>query len=141
MKFTPWVLAIILAALVLLVLKNKNNEIENLNQQLAIANQEINKANKVIAVATLPEATVSIGFREAMMGAGSVAVISNTSDENIPVSVLIKRVSTGQTKNYDFVMNARSSREIGHMDGWAFVSGDAVEVKQPKHKTRIVSLR
>ena len=148
MKFAPWVLSVILAALVFLVLNNKNNEIERLNQQLAIANQqiakanqEISKADRMVAAASLPEATIDVAFRTAMMGSGSVAVISNTSDEAIPVTVLITRESTGQTKNYDFVMNAKSGREIGHMEGWAFVSGDVVAVSQPKHKTKKTILR
>ena len=97
MKFAPWVLLIILAVLGFFVLNNKNNEIERLNQQLAIANQqiakanqeiaranqEISKADKMVAAASLPEATIEVAFRAAMMGSGSVAVISNTSDEAI----------------------------------------------------------
>jgi hypothetical protein len=141
MKFAPWVLSAILVGLLLLVITNKNQEISNLTVQLAKANQEIAKGNQEIAKASLPEATVDISFRQAMMGSGAVAVISNTSNENIPIAVSITRQSTGQSKKYDFVMNARSTKEVGHMEGWAFVSGDVIAVSQPNHKVKKTELR
>ena len=155
MKYAPWGLSIVLVALLLFVFLSKNGEINNLNQQNAALTEKYNKlvedankkqqklvgeANQLIAAASLPEATVTISFRAAMMGGGSVATIVNTSNDDIPIAVAITRPSNGQSKNYDFVLNGRAVKEIGHAEGWAFVSGDVIAVNQPNHKVKAISL-
>lgn len=102
--------------------------------------QLVAEANQLISAARLPEATVNITFRPAMMGSGFVARITNTSTASIPVTIEVKRSSTGQTKEYESVINGNAFKEIGHQEGWPFVSGDEVTVKQPNHKAKTKNL-
>ena len=155
MKYAPWLLSIVLAALLISLNQQNAALTEKYNKLVEGANnkqqQLAKEANQLIAVASLPEATVSISFRPEVLqtgnvfnptkiGVGSVAVITNISDDNIPINVVIKRASTGQSKSYDFVMNARTVKQIGNQDGWAFVSGDVIAVNQPNHKVKTIAL-
>lgn len=162
MKFVPWALSAVLAALLLFVFISKGAEIKNQEQQLSelqnkysllVADtnkkqtlldeaskrqsQIIDEANKLLTAANQPELTVSLSFRPAMMGNGLVATIRNTSGETIAITADIKRPSSHQSKNFDLVLNGNTIKEIGHMEGWAFVDGDTLTLQQPNHKSKI----
>jgi outer membrane murein-binding lipoprotein Lpp len=159
-KYAPWGLSVVLAALLLFVFLSKSSEINKLDQQISTLNQQsatlrqqntaltekyntfVENTNQINADLTkklndanMPEATVSIGFRH------GAAVITNISDVNISVGVEIKRPSSVQSKNYDLVILARSAKQIGSKEGWAFASGDVVTVSQPNHKPRTNTLQ
>lgn len=165
-KYVPWALCAVLTVLLMFIYFTKNAEIESLhnqynllvaesNKKLEDANQKqqklaeeanqqqqqlIEKATELLSAANLPEATVSVSHRAAMLGSGYVVGITNISGVSAPFSVEIRRPSTEQSKNYDFVIDGGRMVEIGHREGWAFVSGDVITIKQPNHKSKIVTL-
>lgn len=120
------------------LINEANKKLEEANQQ---QQQLVNKATELLAAASLPEATVTVGFRPAMLGSGFVARITNTSGISTPFSIEINRSSTGNSRNYERVLNGGSFIEIGHREGWAFVSGDSITINQPNHKPKAVTLQ
>ncbi len=165
-KYTPWALCVVLIVLLAFVYLKKNSEIESLhnqyNQLVIESNKKLEETNKqqqklveeanqkqqqlaekatqLLTAASLPEATVAVSFRPAMLGNGFVAGITNISSSSAPFSVEIRRPSTEQSRSYDFVIDAGRRIEIGHREGWAFVSGDSITIKQPNHKPKSVRL-
>lgn len=101
----------------------------------------ISEASKVIASASQPEVQVSVVTRQAMFGSGLVAMIKNNSGEMAAVSIEAKRPASGQSRTYELVMNSGMLKEIGHAEGWAFVSGDTVTVSQPNHKSKVFNIQ
>ena len=93
------------------------------------------EANEKIHAASLPEATIAISFRKALLGNGSVAMLKNTSSQPTPITVQFLRSSTGQQRTMQVVVDEARSIEIGEREGWAFLPGDEIRVSQPAHKT------
>lgn len=104
------------------------------------AAHQLSQAGQIIQTASQPEVQVSVTTRPAMLGSGLVAVVENDSGSMLAITVVASRPSTGQSRSFDFVMNARARTEIGHIEGWAFVNGDTVTVSQPNHKSRLFTL-
>ena len=94
------------------------------------------EANEKIRTANLPEVAVLVGFRKALLSSGNVAGIKSTSSSSAPISVTAARPSTGQSRNYQFVIDANGVKEVGEQQGWAFVKGDTLKVEQPGHKPK-----
>ncbi len=108
------------------------------NQRLAEANGKFQElaaaANEQIELANLPEAQVSVAFRKALLSSGNVVKIINTSTTSIAITAEIERTSTGRKRAYDLTLDANHAKEIGEFEGWAFVSGDVITIRQAGHK-------
>ena len=98
------------------------------------------EANDKIQAASLPEVTIAISFRKALLSNGSVAILKNTSSQPTPMTLQFIRASTGQQRTVQVVIDPTRSIEIGEREGWAFLSGDEIKVSQPAHKTMSVKL-
>ncbi len=90
--------------------------------------------------ANQPEVSVTVTFRKALFGSGSVAAITNISTESIPVAVISSRPSMNQQQRFDLVIDPNRFKEIGDREGWAFIPGDVIKISQPDHKPRAVRL-
>ena len=95
------------------------------------------EANERLKEASLPEVTVLVGFRKALMASGSVAGLKNVSPSSVSLTVTASRPSTGQSKMFRFVIDSSGVREFGEQEGWAFIKGDQLKVEQPGHKGKI----
>lgn len=155
MKGSGWVVAAVLGFLVIgeyfyfqARLDEANTEIARANAEIAKANteitkgnvalkeaiSEIDKANVVINEASQPEVSVKVGFRPALISSGNVAVISNNSNQAIAITIRISRSST-RSRIYETVLDGGATKEIGELEGWAFIAGDTVTVEQDGHKS------
>lgn len=99
--------------------------------------QLIDDANQQLHLANLPEITAKISFRKAILSNGKVVTITNTSDATISLIVEIERPSSGQKRMFNFVIDPRRIKEIGELEGWAFVPGDTLKLTQANHKSLI----
>jgi hypothetical protein len=99
------------------LIKDTNDKLQEANQR---QNEIVEEANKKLQSANQPEVPVTVGFRGAFFGSGSVAHITNQSNQSIAVKVI----------------DGGMSKEIGEQEGWAFVSGDTVTIEQAGHKSR-----
>lgn len=100
------------------------------------ASQNIELAAQKLEHESLSETTVMMAFRKAMVVSGYVAKISNVAGGTIAIGVDIKRPSSGESKFFSVTLDAGRYKEIGGLEGWAFVQGDAVTISQGGHKSK-----
>ena len=94
------------------------------------------EARARLQAASLPETTVAIIFRKAIVSNGNVAMVKNISGSSSIFSLLVGRPSTNQNRQFSPVIDAGKVMEIGEREGWAFLAGDVVRVSQPGHKPK-----
>jgi hypothetical protein len=111
----------------------KISEASNKLQEVATA------ASQQIELANQPEAQVRVSFRKAFLASGSVAKITSTSNEPIAITAEIQRPSTGKARSYELTLNPNQWKEIGEIEGWAFVAGDSIRIMQANHKAQLSS--
>ncbi len=106
-----------------------------LQTQLEQALSEIAKMQPLAAKAL--EMPVKIGFRKAILGDGFVAVLQNTSTKTLSVDVKCTDATTARSREFRVVMDGFDpgrhvggypTKEIGHQEGWAFASGDKLQL-------------
>jgi len=96
-------------------------EIEQLKAQLAYKETDI----QAVAAAK-PSLPVVVGFRSSMLGKGLVAVIENTSDRYLSVTLSVRSPTQSTAKRFSVELEPRSNTHFGHLEGWRFASGDEV---------------
>lgn len=155
-KYAPWALTVTMLIMLLFAwqyfrteLQKMDSELTSLksqyNQLVVTSNaklQEVNEkyqklvdeTNQKIQLASLPEVQVSVSFRKALLNAGNVAMIKNNSGQTIAISVEISRPASYQSRRFDLTLDHGRSKEIGAIEGWAFVPGDIVTIQQAGHK-------
>ena len=98
-------------------------------------------ASKQLAAANLPEATVLLSTRKALVSSGNVAIIKNASTQTIGISVVATRPASNQRQSFEMVLDSQQTKEIGEREGWAFISGDVVTAEQAGHKPRSLTVK
>lgn len=96
-------------------------EAEQLKAQLAYKETDF----QTVAAAK-PALPVVVGFRSSMLGKGLVAVIENSSDRELTVSVAVRNPSRSASKRFQLELDPGSTTHFGHLEGWQFASGDEV---------------
>lgn len=76
---------------------------------------------------------VTVAFREAALQQGLVAVVSNTSPEQLKVAYTIEGTGTGGTKQGELFLNPGGAGEIGWMQGWRFVPGEKITLRNNRY--------
>ena len=109
-----------------------NNKIVEANSKL---HQLADEANMNIQLANQPEIPVRVSFRKALLNSGNVAGFSNISNQTIAISASIGRPSSNQTLSIDLTIDPGQKKEVGELEGWAFISGDTITIQQPDHKS------
>ena len=100
-----------------------------------------NEARNKLQAANLPEATVEVSFRKALISNGSVAIIRNRSQISTPLTIVVARPTTNQSRTFTRVVDGARMTEIGEREGWAFLPGDVVRVIQPEHKPQDFNIK
>ena len=97
-------------------------EIEQLKAQLAYKETDAQTA----AIAAKPALPVVVGFRSSILGKGLVAVIENTSDRYLTVTLAVRNPTLSRASRFKLDLEPKSSTDFGHLEGWQFESGDEV---------------
>jgi hypothetical protein len=92
-------------------------------------------ADKRIEQANLPEAQVRVTFRKAVVASGHVAVFSNMSGQPVSITADILKPGTSQSRRMSITLDPGRKKEVGELEGWAFVAGDTVTISQTDHKS------
>ena len=81
---------------------------------------------------------IAVGFRKAILGSGYVLSIQNKTTKPLAFDISVADASRQKSKQFRIVVDGGSAvggsftaapaKEIGHREGWAFASGDIVEV-------------
>lgn len=98
------------------------------------------EARYKLQAANLPEATVEVTFRKALISNGSVARFRNRSQVSTSFTIGVARPATNQNRQFMRVIDGAKITEIGEREGWSFLPGDVIRVLQPEHKPREFSL-
>jgi hypothetical protein len=123
-------------------LQQKDAEISTLKERHSKTVDEANsrlraladEANQKLTLAQQPEVQVQAGFRKAMLHSGKVFLLRSTAPGSVAVTVDVERPGTGTSRSFDITLDAGQVKEIGELEGWAFVSGDTIKVSRPDHK-------
>lgn len=122
------------------VLSLVNQEKQKLLSEMDLEKAKLQaEAQQALQLANLPEAQLRVSFRKALTGGGNVAVFKSAAGTPIAINVEVKRPETNSSKQFDLTIDPNRVQEIGHREGWAFVSGDLILVNQPGHKSLKVS--
>lgn len=76
---------------------------------------------------------LAVSFRQAALQQGLVAIVTNTSSEQLKVVYSIEGTGTGNGKEGELFLTPGGTGEIGWMQGWRFVPGEKVIFKNDKY--------
>jgi len=103
------------------LLTDSLREIEQLKAQLAYRESDYQAV-----VAAKPALPLVVTFRSSLLGNGLVAVIENTGDRYLTVVLAVRNPTLSTVKRFKLELKPQSSTDFGHLEGWAFASGDEV---------------
>ena len=75
-----------------------------------------------------PAMPILVTYRASLMGNGYVEVFTNQSGRLLAILVTAYNPSFGRKQSFRLDIPPNQSREIGHLEGWSFVSGDQIIV-------------
>ena len=87
-----------------------------------------------------PLMPIEVTYRKALLGEGLVASFHNSSQKHLAVVVILTNPTLNQTKSLRLDLSPDVTREIGHLEGWAFASGDIIEIKHNDYRTLTVKV-
>ena len=102
-------------------------ELAKVKDEFFSASSALSKAQTELA--KKPALPVKIGYRAALVAGSQVLRITNFSGEALPVLLMIKRPATGKTFEKELVLRTDLAAEFGHLEGWAFIAGDVITLK------------
>lgn len=144
MKYISWAIVVLLGLLLAGVvgiyqirIVAKDAEIAALKKQFT---KLVNEANEKLEHANQPEVPISIAFRKGLVDSGLVAQLRNNSGSTAAITIEVKRPS-GQAKSLEEVIDSNETKEIGESEGWAFIAGDSLTLKQSGHKSKSYTVR
>lgn len=71
-----------------------------------------------------PLMPVKLTFRKSYLGIGLVAVIENTSNQNLILLLTARNPTLSTARRFQIEVKPQNDLAFGHDDGWKFVSGD-----------------
>lgn len=114
------------------------NVVEILKGRLATATNLIaEQSAKITALeglAALKTLPLKIDHRNAALARGGVMIIENKGDQNLALTLLIKRAGEEPRQFKDVIVNGNGQLSIGQVEGWGFVSGDEVDFKSAGYR-------
>jgi hypothetical protein len=90
---------------------------------------------ELLREATLKPLPIGVGFRQALLGHGEVAVLRNLSATGLAVKARIVDAATHQEHNFTIDVGPGRPTEFGYAQGYAFEPGDAVTLSLDGYKT------
>ena len=76
-----------------------------------------------------PALPVSVTFREAALQKSKVAQIHSNSNESLKIVVVCVGKDGAAKKSSELLLEPKGLLQIGHMEGWPFLTGEKVVVK------------
>jgi hypothetical protein len=125
-----------------LELAAQERKVLDLREQLTraeVAIQEKDAAlasrDSALADATQPELPVRVSFRPAWMGQGMVASFRNVAAQQLTLMVEFRDSNLKSSRDFALVVDAGSTAEVGHPQGWLVSSGQSVRVSASGFKS------
>lgn len=80
-----------------------------------------------------PALPVVVAYRQAMLSDSYVAQFTNQSDRLLAVMVTARNPTMKRQETFRLDIPANMTKEIGHIEGWSFVSGDVITVTHAEY--------
>lgn len=109
------------------------------DQLLEVTTEGLNQANTELA--KKPDLPVSISYRQAMMGSGLVSQFTNNSDRFLSIVATFQNPTTNQHTILRLDLTPNVTKEIGHMEGWTFSSGDQITMQNNDYEPITMTVR
>jgi hypothetical protein len=105
--------------------------------EVAVQEKDATLASREVALAdaTQPELPVRVSFRPAWMGQGMVASFRNVGGQQLTLMVEFRDSSLRSSRDFALVVEAGSTAEVGHPQGWLVSSGQSVRVSASGFKS------
>jgi len=72
---------------------------------------------------------VTVEFRQSLLGEGVVAVVKNDTSTQMKVLITGSNRTTKQRKTWAVLLRPHGCKEIGWVQGWAFVQGETIIIE------------
>lgn len=109
------------------------------DQLLEVATEGLHQASAELA--KKPDLPVIISYRQAMMGDGLVAQFTNNSDRFLSIVATFLNPTTNQHMTTRLDLAPKAVKEIGHMEGWAFSSGDQLTIQNNDYEPTYMTIK
>jgi hypothetical protein len=96
-------------------------EIEQLKAQLQYKETEFQTTPGL-----KPTMPVLVSFRSSFWGKGLVAELQNTGERYLTVILTVRNPTLSSARRFSLQLEPKSSTAFGHLEGWAFASGDEI---------------
>ncbi|CAG0998625.1 hypothetical protein MTYP_02719 [Methylophilaceae bacterium] len=111
-------------------LEEKNRLSKSKQDAERIAESTSDLLNQAYAeIAKKPELPVSLNVRKALTGNGLVVQFTNRSDKYLSVIARFENPTTRETETVRLDLTPMGTKEIGHLEGWAFSSSDVIHLQ------------
>ena len=87
-----------------------------------------------------PNIPVRISIREALTGDGLVAQFSNNSNRFIAIAATFTNPTTNESLTTRIDISPNDTKEIGHIEGWIFESGDEILLEHSDYKSSLTTI-
>jgi hypothetical protein len=91
--------------------------------------------------AVKPDMPIRVSIREALMGSGLVAQFANNSNRYIAVVATFTNPTTNQYVTTRIDISPNKTKEIGHLEGWAFSSGDEILLEHNDYRSSRITVQ
>jgi hypothetical protein len=88
----------------------------------------------------LPELPISLAYRENRSGRGYIVQVHNTSQKHLAVLVELDNPTLDQQSSVPLQLAPGEIQEIGEAQGWTFVSGESIRVRQEGYKPATLTI-
>lgn len=141
MKNLPWIIVVILGITCAGLLSFARTTAISLNSEttkFVDAVAQLEKARETIATleaaAKLKPLPLKVTHRNAAVASGGVIMIENEGDQNLALTLTMKRGTETPKEFDDVIINAKTIKSVGQLEGWAFVTGDVVDFKSAGYR-------
>ncbi|MDX1914190.1 MAG: hypothetical protein SFU55_01295 [Methylophilus sp.] len=115
-------------------------------EQKKIADKLLEVATEGLSQATAqlakkPELPINVSYRQALMGDGLVAQFTNNSDRFLSIVATFLNPTTNQHMTTRLDLAPRAIKEVGHLEGWTFSSGDQLTIKNNDYEPTYMTIR
>lgn len=100
---------------------------------------KLNEANA--ALAKKPVMPIRAAIRTAVFGDGLVLSIHNQSNRNLAFVVTCTNPTLNSTRSFRMDIAAGLAKELGHLEGWKFASGDVVRVSHNDYEPAEIKVK
>ena len=104
-----------------------------IDEYVASLDDDASSPSSAQAELAKPAIPILFTYRKALLSDGLVATFTNQSDRLLAILVTVRNPSFGRQDSFRLDIPPNRSKEIGHLEGWNFVSGDVITITHAEY--------